>query len=85
MKKKSKTQIVTRVELWQNLSCDKTRMVTTQIVIKVKFWQNCEEKTKKKTQCDKTHIVTKLKNSNYDKTKKNSKCDKTQELKLWQN
>ena len=77
MKKKSqKLKLWQKVELWQNLSCDKTQMVTTQIVIKVKFGQNCEEKTKKKTLCDKTQIVTKLKNSNYHKTKK---------LKMWQN
>ena len=54
-----------KVELWQNLNCDKT-----QIVIKLKLGQksSCDKrqsvKINKTNQFDKTQIVTKLKNSN---------------------
>ena len=77
---KSKTQNVTTLKRWQN---SKIQIVTTQ---KLKLWQN-----------SKTQIVTKLNNSNSNKTKKtqigsklktqimtklkNSNCDKTWILK----
>ena len=72
------------VELWQNLSCDKTQIVTklklgqksscdkAQIGTKIKLWR----KTFFFKSVWKTQIVTELENSNYDKTQK---------LKLWQN
>ena len=51
--------------MWQNSTCDK-----------LKLWQNsnCEGKNQK-LKSDKTQIVTKLENSNYDNSK----------LKFWQN
>ena len=61
------TQIVTKPKLGPKSSCDKIKIVT-----KIKLWR----KTKKKTQCVKTQIVTEFENSNYDKTEKH---------KLWQN
>ena len=75
-----KTQIVTKLKLWQNLNCDKTQIVT-----KHKLWQKSKGEDKKNqkleiyqnSNCDKTQelkswqnskfqIVTKLKNSNCD-------------------
>ena len=68
-----KSQIVTKLKLWQNSNCDKGQVLT-----KIKLWQksNCEEKKLKKSMwqnsnCDKTqelklrqksktHILTKL-------------------------
>ena len=50
--KYDKTQLVTKLKLWQNSTCDKGQIVTysscdkTQIVTKLKLWK----KTKKKTQ-----------------------------------
>ena len=72
----------------KNSNCDKTK--------KYKLWQN--SKTQIVTILQKTQIVTKLKNSNYDQTQivaklknsnftklKKSNCDKTQKHILWQN
>ena len=50
----TKSQIVTKLKLWQNSNCDKTQNVT-----KLKLWPS-----------SKTQIVTKLKKSNCDKTQK---------------
>ena len=73
----SKTQIVTKLKLWQNSICDKTQIVTkthivtklsnsscdkTPIMTKLKLWEK-----KKKSKCYNTQIMKKLANSNYDK------------------
>ena len=73
----SKTQIVTKLKMWQNSSCDKAQIET-----KLKLWQNYNYE--KNYKCDKTKIVTKLINSNYDKTPK-LKLWQNSKLKLWQN
>ena len=66
-----KTQVVTKLKLWQNTNFDKNQFVTSQIMTTFKLWQksNCEEKNKEKTQGDKTQIVTELENSNNDNSK----------------
>ena len=81
--KTQKLKIVTKLNLWQNLICDKT-----QIVIKRELWQNSncaklkmwrKNSSVTKFNCDKTwelqwcqnsktQMMTKLKNSNHDKT-----------------
>ena len=73
-----------KVKLWQNLSCDKTQIVTKLKLrqkwscdkTKIGKKSNCEEKLKKKINVTKlklwqnlrTQIMTKLKKSNSDKT-----------------
>ena len=57
-----KTQLVTKLNMWQNSTCDKTPILT-----KLKLWQN--------SSCDKTQIVTKLKLR--EKRKKKIKCYKS--------
>ena len=63
-----------KVKLWQNLSCDKTQIVT-----KLKLGQ--------KSSCDEAQIVTKIelwrKPLKKNLMLQNSNCDKTWELKLW--
>ena len=54
-----KTQLVTKLKLWQNSNSDKTQIVTS-----LKLWVKNQ-----KLKCDKTWIVTKLENSNYDNSK----------------
>ena len=79
-----KTQIVTKLKLWQNLKCEEGKKNQ-----KLKYEEEKTQKLKmlQNSNCDitwnfniwqnsKNLIVTKL---------KNSKCDKTQKLKLWQN
>ena len=51
----SKSQIVTKLNLWQNSNWDKSKIMTK---IKMQQKSNCEEKIKKKTQCDENQIVT---------------------------
>ena len=65
-----KSQVVTKLKLWQNSNCDKT-----QIAMKVKLWHH--------SNYDKTQIV-RIKTHKL-KMWQNSNCDKTGELKLWQN
>ena len=90
----SKTQIVMKLNLkcWQNSkiqsvtkfknsNCDKTwklKFWKTQIVNKLKLWEKNHN-----LKCDKTQIVTKLENSDYDKLK-NSNWDITAKFKLCQ-
>ena len=66
-----KTQVVTKLKLWQSSNCDKTQFVT-----KLKLWQNSNCETKIKNSNVTTQTVTKPENSYYDKTPN---------LKLWQN
>ena len=89
-----KTQIWTKLKLWQNTKLDLWKNLNGDKTQKLELWRK------------KTRIVTKLKNSNCDKTQKlklwqnlnyeekknwivtklkNLNCDKTQKLKLWQN
>ena len=68
-----KTQLATKLKLWQNSNCDKTQVVTS-----LKLWEKNQ-----KLKCDKTWIVTKLENLNYDNSKTN--VTKLQKLKLGQN
>ena len=66
MKLKNPNGVKTKnVKVGQNSKCDITFIVT-----KLKLWQNsnCEKKKTHNSKFDKTQIVTKLENSNYEKT-----------------
>ena len=73
-----KTPVVTKLKLWLNSNFYKTQVVT-----KLKLWEKNH-----KLKNDKTRIVTKLGNSNYDKTQKlklkqNLKAQIWTKLELW--
>ena len=88
----SKAQIGIKLKI---LNCEKNQKLKlwqkskTPIVTKFKLWLNSTcDKTKKNIKCNKTKIVTKLKNSNRDKTLKlkswqNSKTQTVTKLELW--
>ena len=60
-----KTQIVTILKLWQNSNCDQTKIVREKSKTQMLQISIVREKNQK-LKFDKTCIVTKLENSNYD-------------------